>query len=430
MITVHNLTKNGVAKPIRSTIIKDSHLDEKTQEPKDAIEGWQAYSGKSTITWPSPTAVNEDATKSAGHLKDANMDLVNRARYCDIAIGTGADDLSRVVAKTGNTYLLSASAFGNWRKRDINCFTDISQRVMLQMDERPSPNYSVKYTTSSVADVVLKSKLANTVSKISDAVNTFALTAGALTKNEALAEAAITGERASLYQNFPVFELAKTETNANPGDVKFTFRFGQAGLFSGEEEVVKPILALIGPWVLKTGDYHSIIAPYPTISQVSRKAVLETIKLIGGNGGLLEQDSDALKDKKNSDKAASMLTGFNNFTDALYKLVDDIAEECFKTTTTVTFIMGGLVQGPFVCKSISWGFDFDNVDEFGYPCEGWVKMDNLEPIRMYVNGDYARQWGYDVNLVNSKNTVNIAQASESALDKKETMAEATGAKEV
>ena len=138
MITVHNLTKNGVAKPIRSTIIKDSHLDEKTQEPKDAIEGWQAYSGKSTITWPSPTAVNEDATKSAGHLKDANMDLVNRARYCDIAIGTGADDLSRVVAKTGNTYLLSASAFGNWRKRDINCFTDISQRVMLQMDERQS----------------------------------------------------------------------------------------------------------------------------------------------------------------------------------------------------------------------------------------------------------------------------------------------------
>jgi hypothetical protein len=125
-----------------------------------------------------------------------------------------------------------------------------------------------------------------------------------------------------------------------------------------------------------------------------------------------------------------MLTGFNSFTDALYKLVDDIAEECFKTTTTVTFIMGGLVQGPFVCKSISWGFDFDNVDEFGYPCEGWVKMDNLEPIRKYVNGDYARQWGYDVNLVNSKNTVNIAQASESALDKKETMAEATGANEV
>lgn len=430
MITVHNLKASGVAKPIRSTIIKDSHLDEKTKEPQNSIDGWQAYSGKSTITWPSPTAVNEPETKSAGYLKDANMDIVNRARYCDIAIGTGVDDLTKVVAKTGNTYLLSASAFGNWRNKSINCFSDISQRIMLQMDERPNPNYSVKYETSTVADVVLKSKIANTVSKISDAVNTFALTAGALTGNEALSSAAITGERASLYQNFPVFQLDKTTTTANPGDVRFTFRFGQAGLFSGEEEVVKPILALIGPWVLKSGDYHSIIAPYPTVSQVSRKAVLETINLIGGNEDLLKQDKSAMEDDRNTSKAASMLNSFNSFTDKLYRLVDDIAEECFKTTTTITFIMGGLIQGPFICKKISWGFNFDNVDEFGYPCEGWVKLEELEPIRMYVNGDYARQWGYDVNLVNSRNSINVAQATENALDKKETMAEATGAKEL
>ena len=43
---------------------------------------------------------------------------------------------------------------------------------------------------------------------------------------------------------------------------------------------------------------------------------------------------------------------------------------------------------------MSWGFDFNNVDEYGYPCEGWVKFDELEPIRYLVNGDYASQWGY------------------------------------
>ena len=116
MITVHNLTKSGVAKPIRSTIINDSHMSDKKAQPDSAIEGWQAYSGKSTVTWPHPTAVNEDITKTAGELKEANMDIVNRARYVELAIGTGTDDLNRVVAQTGATYLLSASAFGNWRK--------------------------------------------------------------------------------------------------------------------------------------------------------------------------------------------------------------------------------------------------------------------------------------------------------------------------
>ena len=111
MITVHNLTASGVAQPIKSTIINDSHASDKKSQPDGAIEGWQVYSGKSTITWPSPTAVGEGATKTAEELKDANMDLVNRARYVEVAIGTGADDLSKVVAKTGATYLLSASSF-------------------------------------------------------------------------------------------------------------------------------------------------------------------------------------------------------------------------------------------------------------------------------------------------------------------------------
>jgi hypothetical protein len=428
MITVHNLgKKTTISRPIRSTIIgDDSHLTEKAQKPYEATEGWQAYSGKSTITWPSPTAVSETETESAGHLKDTNMDIVNRARYCDIAISTGADDLSRVVAKTGKQYLLSASAFGNWRHRKINSFANISERVMLQMENQPKTNYSIDYDFTSLGDTILNNKLASTVSRVSDAVNTVALTAGTIAGDQDLVDNAITGERASLYQDFKVANISKTKTSAFLTEAQFKFKFGQAGLFSGEEEVVKPILALVGPWALKTGDYHSVFGPFPTRSQADRKAVLKTMELIGGDESLLKQDREALESDSNTSWAANMVKNFNSFTDKLYGLIDTIAEECFKCTTTVTFIIGGLVVGPFVPKKVSWGFDFDNVDEFGYPCEGWFKFDELEPIRLFVNSDYARQWGYTVGMERSENIVSQAQVGENALNRMETMATVTG----
>lgn len=423
MITVHNLQASGVSKPIRSSIINDTHLDEKGVPT--GPDGWQAYSGKSTITWPSPTATNEKETVSAERLKNSNMDIINRARYCDIAIGQGADDISRVVAKTGNTYLLSASAFGNWRKKDINCFGDISQRIMLEMDERPKPNYSITYDTTTAQDSVLKNKLTDMVSKASDMVNTVAATVGALSGNRELAEAAVTGERASLYKDFPVIKLSSVKTNSSPGDITFKFRFGQAGIFSGEEEVVKPILALIGPWALKTGDYHSVMGPFPTESQISRKAILKTLDVIGNDASLLKQDASALKED-DSDAVTKMLKSFNGMTDKIYRLVDEVAEECFSTATTITFIVGGLVMGPYFPKNIKWDFNFDNVDEYGYPCEGSFTFGDLTPIRLQVNSDYARQWGYNVNLIDSKNIINNAQAMENALDKQQTAAVMTG----
>lgn len=428
MITVHNLTKTGVAKPIKSTIINDSHASDKQNAPEGAIEGWQAFSGKSTVTWPSPTAINEDVTKTAGELKEANMDMVNRARYVEVAIGTGADDLNRVVAKTGATYLLSASAFGNWRKKSINGFSDISERLLLSTEKRPEANYSIQYNTDTAKNAVLKNKLASTVSKISDAVNTFAATGGALVGGEggkAVMEATITGERASLYKDFPLIKPSESTTTASIGsNVKFDFKFGQAGIFSGEEEVVKPILALVGPWALKTGNYHSISGPFPTFSQASRIALLKTIDIIGGNDSLLKQDTKSLEGNGNA--ISSAVTKFNSITDKLYGLIDEVAEACFSTCTTMTFIVGGLVVGPFFPKKIDWSFDFDNVDEFGYPCSGSITFGDLQPVRLYTNSDYARQWGYGVATTTDANPAQKAQIAEQSLDKETFAAEASG----
>jgi hypothetical protein len=58
----------------------------------------------------------------------------------------------------------------------------------------------------------------------------------------------------SKYQNPKVFKNV-TEIKSD-GNLKFVFTFGQAGLFSGLEEVVKPIIAIAGmfaPQMVKSG---------------------------------------------------------------------------------------------------------------------------------------------------------------------------------
>ena len=271
--------------------------------------------------------------------------------------------------------------------------------------------------------------MAKTVSKISDAVNTFAATGGALVGGKGGKEvmaATITGERASLYKDFPLMKASESTTTASIGDnVKFDFKFGQAGIYSGEEEVVKPILALVGPWALKTGNYHSVSGPFPTFSQASRIALLKTIDIIGGNSSLLQQDTKSLEG--NGNLIAGAVRKFNSVTDKLYGLIDEVAQACFSTCTTMTFIVGGLVVGPFFPTKIDWSFDFDNVDEFGYPCEGSITFGGLTPVRLYTNSDYARQWGYGVATTTDANPAQKAQIAEQSLDKETFAAEASGA---
>ena len=425
MITVHNL-QDGVAKPVVSSIVYEKSGASKVKP--GGADGWQAYSGKSTVTWPSPQATSEDATADVTALTDMSMDNVNRARMIDISIGTGTDDLSVLVAKTGKTHLLSASKFGNWRNRSINGFSDISERVMLQCDGvAPKSNYSITYTTENLDSVVLKNPIADKVTKLSNTVNDLAALGGALAgdKGAAVAKAALTGERMSRYQNMKVMDMAKTQTSGGLDSLKFQFRFGQAGIFSGEEEVVKPILALVSPFALNTGEgFHSVTGPLPTKVTANRKALLATIDIVRGTfegQSSLRIDTDAIENA--SGTAEEVVTAFNNVTDTIYQAIDQIAESLFSQMKTVVVIIGGVVMGPFTVGGVSWEFDFDNVDEYGYPCSGSVSYTGLSPIRLYTKSDYARQWGYSVGSSDSMDAITKAQLAEEAVEKKITMAE-------
>jgi hypothetical protein len=388
MITIHN---NSSKKPVITSIVDDPHKgDKKSITDNNA----KAFANASAITWESPTKISETQTET--HLQDAFMGNVNRARLCEIAIGGDASVIrASQYCSIGD---LMSTSFGNWRKKSVNGFADISYRVQLQMDDCPTPSYSVNYATKDLGELVLKNKLANTVSKASEIVNNAAVLAGTIAHDGGLLKkVAVTSSRGSLYHHFPALDVEGTKTTANPGEMKFTFKFGQAGIFSGEEEVVKPVLALISRFTLKAGGYHSISGPFPSTGEASAKAVEETVKYLTNNldlGGILKGATKFDGGNIATNVIGGFVTAFNGLTDVLYQVIDSVAEGCWGLVTSITFIMGSLIQGPFICKSMSWGFDFNNVDEYGYPCEGWVKFDELEPIRYLVNGDYASQWGY------------------------------------
>ena len=388
MITVHN--KSSI-KPVRTTIIEDPHKGDKENPPDNG----RAFTNTSAITWKSPTHMSEKDGIDT-HLQDAFMENVNRARLCEIAISKNENAANIAQASTYcDIKDLMNSSFGNWRKETVNGFADISYRVQLQMDDCPTPSYSINFGTKDLGELVLKNKLANTVSKVSEVVNNAAVLIGTLSGNtEALKDAAVTSSRGSLYQHFPALDVEGTKTNANPGEMKFIFKFGQAGLFSGEEEVVKPILALIRPFTLSAGGSHSISGPFPSTGQASRIAIEKTAEYLTESLNLRSLLGGG---KFGNNVLAGFVDKFNKLTDVLYQVIDTVAEGCWSQVTSITFIMGSLVQGPFICKSISWGFDFNNVDEYGYPCEGWVKFDELEPIRYLIGSDYPSQWGYGKN---------------------------------
>ena len=416
MITVHNLQK-GVAKPVVSSIVYETSQNKVVPSGQD---GWQAYSGKSTITMYSPQANTETQTVDAQSLRDMSMDNVNRARLVDIAIGTGSDDLSKIVAKTGNVNLLTASKFGNWREKSYNGFSDVSERVMLQIDGNvPQTSYSIKYSTGNLDEVVLKNPIANTVTKVSNAVNDVAAITGAFTHNDRLQKAALTGERMSRFQNMQVLDIAKTQTTGGMDSVKFKFAFGQAGIFSGEEEVVKPIIALASAFALSTGEgYHSVTGPMPTKTTANRNALLKTAAAVGK----LTKNDLKVDTSGDKDIATTIVEGFNEVTNKIYAVIDEVASGLIGLMKTVVIIVGGVVMGPFSVGGVSWGFDFNNVDEYGYPCEGWIQYSDLKPIRLYTKADYARQWGYSVGSTDDMDDITRKQLVEEALEKKVTEA--------
>lgn len=222
-------------------------------------------------------------------------------------------------------------------------------------------------------------------------------------KNARLADAFFNGAAPqsgvflSKYQELPVLE--KVETLKLPSSLKFNFQFGQAGLFSAEEEVVKPILAIAKAYMpMRDPDNQSIVfgnAPSNewAISTTVKKLSEKKGELIGSGLDVINPINYLTSDKNFTGELAENLTNLqttlwnalNSAAESIYTGAEKTARNnCngYQTGTApyrcIKFRMGRLVLPCLLVKNVNAEFDFSVVDEYGFPFKGSVTLDGLE----------------------------------------------------
>src|SRR5574344_2836061 len=377
MIVVHNLDDSKtISKPFVSTISKD------VTDNKISNTEYHAYKYNSGLTWCDPTA---------NTIKDTRIDVVNRARCVDIAMISGGDSskLYKYLNSSDNINLLLDSPFGNWRNYDTNRFCKLSDRIMLRADALPSMGMDITYSLKSVGDEVAKSGLLSTAKKITEGINTavqgFDAIKSALTGSPSDLPK-YQGEFVSRLANMPIMDTAATTTNGL-SSIKFNFDFGQAGLFSAEEEVVKPILALANIYTLQ--GQNRLVGPYPTVGYAKAEAAGAFIKSLKNVSGAVKGAAES-----ESSLIAGGIAVANAFTESLYAAVDRASAASAYRTSAFVVLLGGAISGPYVPSTIKWDFDFDNVDEYGYPTHGTIEFSGLKSIMLMTGSDIISQWGY------------------------------------
>lgn len=167
-----------------------------------------------------------------------------------------------------------------------------------------------------------------------------------------------------------------------PGDYKFDFKFGNAGLYNGFEEVVKPIMALTTFFGVEAGGGFaghlksgaaSIRSPYPTEAQFLKERVMSGIASVKGTlkDGLFDGNEKGLAEqiaKVNSAVASAMAAGaYSVSTSKWYR--------------NLYLSWGRFVIGPMTYQGLEYGFNMNELDTYGWPVSGYFKVNGLKSMR-------------------------------------------------
>lgn len=201
------------------------------------------------------------------------------------------------------------------------------------------------------------------------------------------ATGAITGS--SYIREFGTPSLFKDVDPISFDNLTFEFKFGSAGLFSGLEEVVKPIFAIALIFApTTTGDFPQIngqiMNPFPTKLQfffmklLDMKNQIQNIASEGiGGGGFTQSLVDANRRLQNliaaGNASAALSARFKN----------------------IWMSYGPFTFGPMQCPSFSYEFDMDHLDEFGWPIAGRITLTGLKTSRKGTSNAILGQIAHD-----------------------------------
>lgn len=318
------------------------------------------------------------------------QESVNYFRTIDIMVTRSADAYT-------SWYANKTKRWGNWRTRSG---VKVDDRVTLYMDDlsKIGMTYSQNfgYAWDEIAGSGAIGKVAEMAKKIQ---NNAAMLAAASNSSMNVDTSTPMGK----YQKVPYIKSVEP-FKIEPSSLTFNFNFGQAGIFSGEQEVVRPILALASIFLPyqtpykdddRGGDWLNLAAPtqaqvYANIARImnsdnffksQKNALANNLKAMGAKLKENFSISDPLGSTTDT-LAAGAATASNlatQFIKGLYKRIDlGLKDSMDKNSTSIILRIGRYQLPPCFPSSVSWNFDFTQVDEYGFPRGGTITFEGLQ----------------------------------------------------
>lgn len=360
-------------------------------------------------------AVTSNKNYLTGYTNSHFQPNVNALKTVELSIVT-----SGFSSNATSWYAGEWGAWRNWFGK--NSSMAVHPSVQLHLDTNII-EMGYEYEFDNLWEKVMGNKLVSTIDQAASNARMFADAVG----NHDSAQA---GLMISKYRNIPVL---KGVSSLNlPSSLKFEFSFGSAGIFSGEEEVVKPILVLaraLAPTLSynsKTGKYDGnfVIGNAPSNEYALAKVVQGIWQNLTGaksqedvknmtkdqiNNKFMVGDNDDIKEEmasatggnfvRNSDKTettsmvetvstavAQKLTQLQN---AIHDAFDSAAKELLETHDAfkgVRLRIGRLALPAMIVKKVNFNFDFEKIDEYGFPYKGTLTLDGLETATVATSG--------------------------------------------
>jgi len=286
------------------------------------------------------------------------------------------------IAVTGMTQTVNVDdekRWGNWRTMNL-AGVKVSPHIYLQSEESKF-EFSFSNEVKAAWETLKSQGVLSKITQVKEMGAGIAMMAG---KGAAINEKA-GGKMISKYEKAPAWVSSSPIKMST--SLKLKFQFGQYGIFSGEHEVVRPILALASLFAPSVnGKYYRGIAPTPPVFMLTYlKKLAENVfrgkdmgEMLKGYGAQLGGSSGI------GGFAAEVVNIISDIEERLIEHNENVIDEALKTFGSRGLMIrkGRFAVGPFVVKDVNWDYDFTEVDEFGFPYAGSVTFSGLEGVFM------------------------------------------------
>lgn len=296
-----------------------------------------------------------------------------RGKFLDLRIYNG--NVAGIMSLLGKDFLRTDNLFLNsnsWKVNPINTSIEVHDNVQLIPDNYVFKS-GIKYTLGQATEVTNSGpfKVINNLAGGAAMIDAISKALKSKDNGAGLQNVSF-NERINRFRNIPYF---KDMDNVCVDSLNFSFQYGQFGLYSCEEEVVKPILQLASifsyNFVDETGEKKDsstglyIDTPYTNKFEVMTKMY----------NSLFKGAKSAVNIALNSKPSVSTL---NSLPKQIVNIVNTAAQE--NNTQVFTFRIGSSVYGPFYASDVRWEFEYERTNKDGLPFAGNIVISGIKQL--------------------------------------------------